>query len=450
MPIHREKTLRTDAWHTGQPLELNFPDHWDVQVLWPAPLPALTDAQITDRLDRPEGGPLIPETCHGTCRPLVIVDDLNRPTPAARVLPLLLERFRKAGIPAGKVTILIATGTHGAPQPCSIEKKVGLEAASGCRVLIHDAKRNCAHIGRTLSGTPVLVNKAVLDSDFVIGIGGVYPNYTAGFGGGSKLALGVLGFRSIKTLHFRFNGSGWGREKNQPLRTELDEIARMIRLNTIISLHINADCEIVRATYGNHFSYYDDEVAFARKFFSAPIPEGADVVISNAYPSDLSLTAVLQKGTAPLQYAAAHASRIVIACCSDGVGNHGLFPVIKTPCLAAVQFMRRLSVMKPYEFVQAITRRLERRSPSKSTETRNPIWLYRPLMRSEDLPTNIPGYRVLDSWSDVLAAIYREQGTGKRLKVFLYPCAPLQSLIQTGTRLPGRVVRELQPPVMTY
>jgi len=71
-------------------------------------------------------------------------------------------------------------------------------------------------------------------------------------------------------------------------------------------------------------------------------------------------------------------------------------------------------------------------------------------MRFEDLPTNIPGYRVLDSWSDVLAAIDREQGTGKRLKVFLYPCAPLQSLTQTGTRLPGRDARELQPPVMTY
>jgi nickel-dependent lactate racemase len=341
-----------------------------------------------------------------------------------------LKRFRETGIPASKVTILIATGTHGAPQPCSIEKKVGPEAASGCRVLIHDAKRNCTHIGRTLSGTPVLVDNAVLESDFVIGIGGIYPNYTAGFGGGSKLALGVLGFRSIKTLHFRFNGSGWGREKNQPLRTELDEIARMIRLNTMISLHINADCEIVRATCGNHFSYYDDEVAFARQFFSAPIPEGADVVISNAYPSDLSLTVVLQKGTTPLQYSTAHASRIVIACCSDGVGEHGLFPVIKPPCFAAVQFVRRLSVINPYDFVQAIARRLRRRSPSKSTEARNPIWLYRPLKPFKDLPTNIPGFRVLDSWSDVLAAIEREQGTGKRLKVFLYPCAPLQSLTQ--------------------
>jgi len=204
----------------------------------------------------------------------------------------------------------------------------------------------------------------------------------------------------------------------------------MIGLNTIISLQINADREIVRATCGNHFSYYDDEVAFARKFFSPPIPQGADVVISNAYPSDLSLTAVPQKGTAPLQYATGHASRIVIASCTDGVGEHGLFPVIKPRYLPVVQFVRRLSVIKPHEFVQAIGRRLQRRSPSKRTEARNPIWLYRPRKVFDNLPTSIPGFRALDSWSDVLAAIEREQGTGKRLKVFFYPCAPLQSLIE--------------------
>ena len=428
VPTVGEKTLRTDAWHTDQPLELNFPDHWDVSVFWPATPAALRDEQISEALDRPVGQPPVSEMCRGVSRPLVIVDDLNRPTPAGRVLPFLLERFRDAGIPAGKVTILIATGTHGAPQRDSIEKKVGPEAASGCRVLIHNAKRNCAYVGRTASGTPVLVDQAVLDSDFVIGIGGVYPNYTAGFGGGSKLALGVLGFRSIKTLHFRFRRSGWGREKNHRLRTELDEIARTIRMNTVISLQTNADREVLRATCGNHFAYYDEEVAFARKVFSAPVPEGADVVISNAYPSDLSLTSALQKGTAPLSHASVHASRIVIASCTDGVGEHGLFPVIKPQYLSALQFVRRLSVIEPLEIVHAIGRRMRIQSPSICAETRNPVLFYRPVKRFSNFPATIPGFHLLDSWPDVLAAIEREQGTGKRLKVFLYPCAPLQSL----------------------
>jgi len=426
-----QKLLRTDAWRTDATLDLQFPDHWDVTTLWPDPPLPLTDEEIAVKLDQPVGRPPIAEMCRGKSRPLVIVDDLNRPTPTARVLSLLLKRFQEAGIPPSNVTILISTGTHGAPSRDNVRRKIGPEAASACLIVIHNAKRNCVPVGRTRSGTPVLVDKVVLAADLVIGIGGVYPNYTAGFGGGSKLALGVLGFRSIRTLHFRFHGIGWGHTRNQLLRTELDEIAGMIQLNTIISLQINADREIIRATCGDHFSYYDDEVAFARQFFTAPPPDAADVVISNAYPSDISLTTVLQKGTNPLQHASRQTSRIVIAACAEGVGKHGLFPVIKPRHLPIVQFVRRLSAMKPHEFVQAIVRRLHGRPRlSKPSETGNPIWFYRPVNRIANLPSNVPGYHLTESWPDVLAGIEREQGNRKRLKVFLYPCAPLQIVVR--------------------
>lgn len=422
------RPLRTNVWRTDETLDLQFPAHWDVTFMWPASPPALTVEEIAEKLDRPVGQPPITEMSHGKSRPLVIVDDLNRPTPAGLILSLLLKRFRAAGIPASNVTILISTGTHGPPSLDSLHNKVGPEAASACQILIHDAKRNCVEVGRTSSGTPVSVDRAVLASDFVMGIGGVYPNYTAGFGGGSKLALGVLGFRSIKTLHFRFSGVGWG-TRNRVLRTELDEIARMIRLETIVSIQINADREIVRLTCGDHFSYYEDEVAFAQQFFGSPTPEGADVVISNAYPSDLSLTAALQKGTAPLLRANRRASRIVIASCAEGVGKHGLFPVIKPRYLPVLQVARRISAMKPRELTQAIARRMRGRPRhSEAAETQNPIWIYRPLHGDDNLPSSIAGYHVVDSWSEVLAGIEREQGAGKRLNVFLYPCAPLQSL----------------------
>jgi lactate racemase len=425
------ETLRTDAWHTDQALDLSFPPDWNVTVQWPPAVPVLSAREIGERLDDPVGRPPVRDMCRGKSRPLVIVDDLNRPTPADQVLPLLLERFREAGIPASAVTILLSTGTHGAPSLDSVRKKVGPVAASACRVLIHNAKRDCVRIGRTSSGTPVLVDKAVLASDLVIGIGGVYPNYTAGYGGGSKLALGVLGFRTIKTLHFRFHGVGWGQGKNHPLRTELDEIARLIGLTTTISLHINADREVVRVTCGDHSLYYDDEVAFAQRFFSVPVPEDADVVISNAYPSDLSLTAVLQKGTAPLQNAGRSASRVVIASCAEGIGHHGLFPVIKPRYFSAIQMVRRIAAMKPHDFLQAIARRVQRQRTHSRHEKRNPIWLYRPGERTEALPKSIPGYGVLNSWPEVLAKIDEEQGAARCLRVVVYPCAPLQSLRHT-------------------
>jgi len=48
----------------------------------------------------------------------------------------------------------------------------------------------------------VLVDREVLAGDPMIGVGGVYPQHSTGFGGGTKLALGVLGKRSIVALHY--------------------------------------------------------------------------------------------------------------------------------------------------------------------------------------------------------------------------------------------------------
>ena len=100
-----EQEFRTGAWHGEEALFLPFPAGWDVTVLWPRTPPALTDLEIAESLDRPIGQPPIREICRGRSRPLIIVDDLNRPTPVGRVMPLVLEHFRQAGIPAQAVRI---------------------------------------------------------------------------------------------------------------------------------------------------------------------------------------------------------------------------------------------------------------------------------------------------------------------------------------------------------
>jgi hypothetical protein len=200
----------------------------------------------------------------------------------------------------------------------------------------------------------------------------------------------------------------------------------MIGLNTIVSLQINAKREVIRAACGDHLLYYADEVAFARRYFTAPLPDGADVVVSNAYPSDLSLTVVHQKGTAPLQRAGPAASRIVVASCAEGVGKHGLFPVANRPrFLGALQIARRISTMGPRELAASLARRLRGGVRNSPVEQKRVIWLYQPQHRSGSLP-NIPGYRHADSWANLLQRVESEQGARQHLKVCVYPCAPLQ------------------------
>jgi hypothetical protein len=224
--------------------------------------------------------------------------DPARPTPKGA--KRRLSQLADAGIPAGAVRILVATGSHGSPHPQALAAKVGPEAAAACDLLVHDYARGLARVGRSSFATPVLVNQEVLASDLVIGIGGIYPQHSTGFGGGAKLALGVLGKRSIVALHYRHPSMAGAYEVDNDFRRDLDGIATMIGLRTSVSVHVDTDRRPVRVTCGDHRRYYEEAVGFSQRAYRAPRPTDADVVIANAYPIDVSLTFMRSKGLIPL------------------------------------------------------------------------------------------------------------------------------------------------------
>jgi nickel-dependent lactate racemase len=83
-------------------------------------------------------------------------------------------------------------------------------------------------MGITSFETPVLVNRHVVYRELILGIGGP-TNYSVGFGGGSKLALSVVGFHWIARLHYGHQSVGWGASHNlSTFRPELDEIAQLL------------------------------------------------------------------------------------------------------------------------------------------------------------------------------------------------------------------------------
>lgn len=423
-------SLKTGVWHEEESISLPLPDTWDVSVLWPKTPPALTYSQIRESLQHPVGQAPLHELCRDKSRPLIIVDDPNRPTPAARVIPILLRLFRDRGISPGDVRVLIATGTHPAPFPETMLKKIGPEAFATCQVMVHDAHRNLARLSRTSLGTPVEVNREVLRSDLVIGIGGIYPNHTAGFGGGSKLALGVLGFRSIRHLHYSHTAVGWSNDGREcSFRRDLDEICRLIGLNSMVSLQVNANREIVRVDCGNPLRYYDNAVAFCRENFKVPGPGDADVVVSNAFPNDLSLTFASMKGMTPLHHCSARTSRIAVASCSEGVGNHGLYPLAgRSWAWRQSQWILRLTLMGPRKAARKIATRMARVGGDTSPAKRNRVWVYRPGKHPEDLPATIPSFRISSSWNEILRAVAVEQSGRDRLRTVVYPCAPIQAM----------------------
>jgi nickel-dependent lactate racemase len=431
--------LRTAAWYGDRPLPLELPAGWRVTTLRPSTPPPLDDHQIALALERPVGQPPLRELARGRSRPLVIVDDPTRPTPAGRVLPVVLRHLAEAGIPAGAVRVLVATGTHGPPRPEALAAKVGPEAAAACRLLVHDHTRDLARVGRTSFGTPVLVNREVLASDLVIGVGGVYPQHSTGFGGGAKLALGVLGKRSIVALHYRHPSMDGSYEVANDFRRDLDQVAAMVGLHTSVSVHVDADRRPGRVVCGDHCRYYPEAVEFSLRAYRAPGPGDADVVIANAYPIDVSLTFMRSKGVSPLLLAKPGASRVLVSACSEGGGHHGLFPFVDAPRRQGLLHLARTVSARPGTVPAKAARRLRaalrrgRGGGSAAPGGGRPIWLHVPGRPAVDLPAEIPGMTALGAWPEVLARIDAEQGHRPGIEVAVYPCAPLQVLQPAGS-----------------
>jgi nickel-dependent lactate racemase len=430
--------VRTGAWYADREIDLRFPAGWEVVEHWPTPRRALSEDDLRACVGRPVGQAPLRERCRGKRRVTVIVDDLNRPTPAWRVMPYVLEELRRGGIVPADVTVVMATGTHGAPRPGALEKKAGREAAAACRLEAHDSTRRGRRLGRTSFGTPVWVDATVASADLVVGIGGVYPNHTAGFGGGVKLALGVLSKTTIARLHYRHDELGWGGAPfGLPFRRDLEEIAAMIGLETVIGLQLDAAGAIVRASCGHPRETFEEDARAAREASAVPPPGDADVVVANAYPNDLSLTFAKMKGTSVFGHARAGASRIVVAAMSEGPGHHGLFPVVNPPRFQAQRHVwREMAVLPPGPRARRAGLVLWRRTlgrfarrPAQAAPAAppapGPMWICCTTDPVPALPA-APGVAVRGSWDEVLAAVGREQGGHGRLRAALYACTPLQ------------------------
>ena len=181
-------SLLSAAWYGDQEIRLTFPEPWKVSVIGGEEHPALDSRAIQERMDNPIGSVGLRELAAGRKKVAVLVDDITRPTPAALLLPLILQRLTAAGIPESAVRVVIAGGTHAPASKKEIFKKLG-SLPSAVQVISHDCRENLVFMGETSGGTPIYVNQAVLECDLKIAVGCIYPHGSAGFSGGSKMIM---------------------------------------------------------------------------------------------------------------------------------------------------------------------------------------------------------------------------------------------------------------------
>lgn len=125
------------------------------------------EAKIVEAIDNPIESPSIEELASPNRKIAVIIDDVTRSTPIHKVLPILLERLREAGVRRRNIVVVMATGAHEEPPQHLLKKKICEEATKNLKIQIHNClnKENLTMAGFSSFGTPIWINRLVAEAD---------------------------------------------------------------------------------------------------------------------------------------------------------------------------------------------------------------------------------------------------------------------------------------------
>ena len=345
-------TVRSGAWYGDKELTLNFPTDWEVEVLGPKDAPELSDTQIEQAFAEPIDTALISELAKDKRSATIIVDDLSRPTPAARIIPYILRELTSAGVPKSEIRFVAGVGAHRPLTDEDIVKKVGADIAAEYEVTNHNfMSGDLRAFGNLKNGMPVYLNRTVADADFKICLGGIYPHSSVGFSGGAKLIVpGIAGFTTMFYFHTFPPGRGPAvieGQSDEPDRRDSAELAAgVLGLDMIANVVLNSRREICGLFVGDFINAHRKGAHFAMDTYGTVIPETTrketDLVIINCYPLDADAIQ-LDKALAALSYFE-NAYTIALYPASDSSCYHGLFDRIDYP-----RYLRQRAEQTPPE-----------------------------------------------------------------------------------------------------
>ncbi len=238
------------AWYGDTPIDIDFPESWDVTVCHASghTRPQLDEAGIRHAFANPIGTKTIGELARGKKEVAILFDDLARATPAHALLPYILEELAQAGITDEHIRLIAAVGAHVAMNGLCIRKKLGEEPMERFLIYNHNPYEFCTPLGSSSRGVPIVVNSEVMRCDLKIGIGSIVPHPLAGFGGGGKIILpGVSSVETISVNHNKLGTSSTvdvGKYEGNVARADIDEAAQMAGLDVKVDAILNLKREV--------------------------------------------------------------------------------------------------------------------------------------------------------------------------------------------------------------
>ncbi len=321
---------------TGLPVE--FPDD-RTTVIEPTWLDGLPDqaGAVRRALDHPLGSAPLRERVRRDQTVAISVCDVTRPMPSATVLPVVLEAL--SHVPADRIAIMIASGTHRATTRGELVEMLGADIVDHNRIVVHDAfdDAQLVSLGEVDGGVPVWLNRTWVEADVRITTGFVEPHFFAGFSGGPKMvAPGLAGFRTIMRLHdAEMIGSPqarWGVIEGNPIHDGIRAIAARSGVDFSVDVAINRDRRITHVAAGELFAVHRAVRAVVKRNAMQAFARPFDVVVTtnSGYPLDQNLYQTVKGMSAAAQVVKPDGVIVCASACADGYPDHGEYLDILT------------------------------------------------------------------------------------------------------------------------
>ncbi|MCX6355817.1 MAG: lactate racemase domain-containing protein [Candidatus Aureabacteria bacterium] len=338
-------------------------------ILEPTPLPPISDPAraLEKALEQPVGAaPSLPELLRRkalTRGITLLVDDYTRPNAHTRLLlPILLRLLpEKYAVPAHRINILIATGTHRPAGEAELRKILGPDLRGGMPVFWHDCDRDNITAGR-IGQHRIGIDRRAFSADLLIALTDIDNHYFAGVAGGPKmLSPGIADRSTIEFEHLQMFGElgfapnvGLGILDGNPVyeckKKTVSALLDALKKNNTDVYCLAAITDprnnLVYLKGGEIFSVHRDAAEALKGVWTATLEQKVDIAIAGAAHLGLNVYHA-GKGI----HAASHAVRdggwiLAAAPCEGGIGDDEYITLLR---LARPILLRHKDKMKGIE-----------------------------------------------------------------------------------------------------
>jgi len=323
-----------DLKYGNTPHTIEFPDSTDITLVEPLRTEPLRDPKtaLRDALRAPIGKAALRDCVRPDMKIGIIFNDITRATPSRMMLPIILDEL--SGVPADRITLFDALGTHRANTQEELIGLLGEELVRTYRIVQNDCndRDTQKYLGITSFGHEIWINREAAECDLLILTGFIEPHFFAGFSGGGKAIMpGMAGTGTIFHNHsaqmIASDNASWGITYGNPIWEEIQETAESTGDLFLVNVTMNQDHEITGIFCGDLRKAHKEGAAFMKNCAMSPVREAFDAVITtnSGYPLDMNLYQSVKGMSAAARIAKPGAPIIIAAECSDGIPDHGLF-----------------------------------------------------------------------------------------------------------------------------